>query len=109
MSKIKGLTSGVTAAVLVAGIGYAYAQATDQPVRTEPAPTTTAPAQPGTSPSTSPSTTPSTLPSNNAATSPSQGAPSSSTSSTTTRSSAADPNTAQPMDSLQRAPQADRN
>jgi hypothetical protein len=58
MSKIKTLTSGVTAAALVAGIGLAYAQATDPATPTTPA-APTAPAADPAAPTAPSSTTPS--------------------------------------------------
>jgi hypothetical protein len=91
MSKIKTLTSSLTAIALVGGIGFAYAQATN----TEPstAPSTTQQMPSSTTPAEAPSTTtPSTTP--NAA----PGADS-----TTTPSSSSQPMASEP------APQADRN
>lgn len=76
MSKIKTLTSGVTAAALVAGIGLAYAQATDPATPTTP-PAPTAPAADPAAPTAPASTTPSTTPSSQAPTE--SGAPSTGT------------------------------
>jgi hypothetical protein len=58
MSKIKTITSGVTAAALVAGIGLAYAQATDPATPATPA-APTAPAADPAAPTAPASTTPS--------------------------------------------------
>ena len=60
MSNLKTLTSGLTAAALVAGIGFAYAQATNTEPAQTPSQTTTQQQPSTTTPPADTSTTPST-------------------------------------------------